>query len=42
MKCVLLMVILLLSDLLAGPVPMESIKNYNIILVHGASDRWGG
>ncbi len=33
---------LALSNVLWAALPMENIGRYNVVLVHGAADRWGG
>ncbi|NLB63738.1 MAG: hypothetical protein GX801_06475, partial [Fibrobacter sp.] len=41
-KYFITMIVVIFGCLWAGNKPMESVTRYNVILVHGASDRWGG
>ena len=39
-KKIIVLYVLSLASVLLAALPMENIGGYNIILVHGAADRW--
>lgn len=41
-KKIIVLFALVLANSLYASWPMESVDRYNIVLVHGAADRWGG
>ena len=41
-KKIKILFFLALANVLWAALPMENVGRYNIILVHGAADRWGG
>ena len=41
-KKVIALFVLFLASVLLAALPMENVGRYNIVLVHGAADRWGG
>ncbi len=41
-KNIIVLFVLAWASVLWGALPMENVGRYNIILVHGAADRWGG
>ena len=41
-KNVIALFVLSLASVLLAALPMENVGRYNIVLVHGAADRWGG
>ena len=41
-KKIIALFILSLACVLLAALPMENVGRYNVVLVHGAADRWGG
>ena len=41
-KNIIVLFVLAWASVLWGALPMENVGRYNIVLVHGAADRWGG
>jgi hypothetical protein len=39
-KNIIVLFVLAWASVLWGALPMENVGRYNIILVHGAADRW--